>query len=131
MRAQDLLETCGVVSGDSALLRLAGELDMASAPLLQQAVIRCLGPDLRRLYVDVAALTFCDAAGIHALHTARRAAHAHNTTFALVGVHRRLRRMLVLYGAGVLLGSTWQDAVKVRAAQLAAGVPSAVSRVLR
>ncbi len=131
MRAQDLLETRGVVSGDSALLRLVGELDMASAPLLPRAVTGCLGPGLRRLYVDVAALTFCDAAGIHALHTARRTALAHNTTFALVGVHRRLRRTLLLYGAGVLLGSTWQDAVKARAAKPAPGTMPAVSRVLR
>uniref|UniRef100_UPI002F90FB77 STAS domain-containing protein n=1 Tax=Kitasatospora indigofera TaxID=67307 RepID=UPI002F90FB77 len=131
MRTQDLLETRGVVSGDSALLRLAGELDMASAPLLPRAVTGCLGPDLRRLYVDVAALTFCDAAGIRALHAARRTALAHNAAFALVGVHRRLRRILLLYGAGVLLGPTWQDAVKVRAAQPATGVPPAVSRALR
>ena len=109
MEVQDLLETRGFVRGDSALLRLAGELDIATAPLLADALTRCLVPGLLRLYIDVAALTFCDAAGIHALHAAHRTAHAHHTILHLTGVHRRLRRTLLLYGAGALLTSAMES----------------------
>lgn len=103
MRADDMLQTRGVLRDGVALLHLAGELDMATAPLVDHAAARLMAQGPRQLDVDVAAVTFCDIAGLRALLRSRRAAHAHHAAFRLVGVHHRLRRLLTLLHAADLL----------------------------
>lgn len=52
---------------DAAVLRLSGELDMASAPLLAQELERTADRDVDRVVVDVAELEFCDSSGLAVL----------------------------------------------------------------
>ncbi|MEU4298971.1 STAS domain-containing protein [Kitasatospora aureofaciens] len=84
---------------------LEGELDIATAPLLIDAVVRALAARRPRLDLDVAALTFCDAAGVHALLQARRICRVHCAGFRLVGVRPGLGRILVLLRLTDLLTS--------------------------
>ncbi|MFD5088639.1 STAS domain-containing protein [Kitasatospora sp. NPDC058406] len=93
-----------IASTESVLVRLAGELDLDSAPLVDRAVDSCLGHGVRRVTVDLAAVTFCDSHGLMALERSGRIASACGVTFRLSGIHRRLWSILSLYREGSLPG---------------------------
>jgi len=60
--------------GSETTLALAGELDLASADTLLNAVHELLGSGVRFLHIDLTDLTFCDSTGLSALLRARNAA---------------------------------------------------------
>lgn len=85
---------------DRHLVALHGELDLAHADEIRRALVRAAGSTVK---VDLAGLTFIDAAGIGALLAARaeilasgngfelcRAAGAVRRTFGLVGLEHLL-----------------------------------------
>ena len=53
-------------AGRDLTIYLAGELDSATAPMVTESVIGRLHPDDEVVWVDLSAVTFCDASGIHA-----------------------------------------------------------------
>jgi anti-sigma B factor antagonist len=56
-----------------ALITLAGEIDLASAPLVRESLARCLRDGIRIIDVDLTPATFCDCSGLSAfLHAARQ-----------------------------------------------------------
>ncbi len=55
----------------TAYLHLTGELDLATADVLDEHVHRAVAGDPRHLVVDLADVTFCDSSGIEALLTAQ------------------------------------------------------------
>jgi anti-sigma B factor antagonist len=83
------------ISGDgSAVVRLAGELDLLTAPRAEQALVDELGPGSRTLIVDLRSLDFCDAAGLRAFVRARRRAQEVGAKVRLVHPNRLVRRVL-------------------------------------
>ncbi|MGW2836012.1 STAS domain-containing protein [Streptomyces sp. NPDC001286] len=94
MHAEQLLQTRSQHCGRSVVLRVTGELDVATAPLLDEAVAACLAQPTRFFYADLSQLTFCDATGFQALQRMTRAVHAGHATFHLLGIHPNLRRAL-------------------------------------
>ncbi|WP_406192653.1 STAS domain-containing protein [Kitasatospora sp. NBC_01560] len=104
MNSSEPLYVRVVASTESVLVGLAGELDLDSAPLVDRAVGACLRDGVRRVTVDLAAVTFCDSHGLMALERSGRIAAESGVTFQLSGVHRRLRRILSLYREGGLPG---------------------------
>ncbi|MFI5844909.1 STAS domain-containing protein [Catenuloplanes sp. NPDC051500] len=56
-------------SGDTrtATVRLAGELDMSTVPVLDTAITQLVGTGRNRLVVDLAELAFCDSTGLACL----------------------------------------------------------------
>ncbi len=67
----------------SAVLRLVGELDLATVPVLRESVDNVVGPHLRALVVDLSDLTFVDVKGLRALFDARQTATAAGAEFEL------------------------------------------------
>ena len=57
------------------LVAVAGELDLASAPALDDT-LRCLDPGCEVVTLDLRALTFMDVAGLRAVVGARRLARS-------------------------------------------------------
>jgi anti-sigma B factor antagonist len=53
-------------SGRTALL-LSGELDLATAPILEAAIVRVSAKRARGLTLDLSELTFMDASGLHVI----------------------------------------------------------------
>jgi len=53
--------------GDEACLGVAGEIDMATAPALEEAALTLLDERPRRLVLDFAGVPFCDSSGIGVL----------------------------------------------------------------
>ncbi|MFE5940893.1 STAS domain-containing protein [Streptomyces sp. NPDC056470] len=96
MRADELLQTHTQRCGNTVLLRLTGELDIATAPLIHQALTTALAPHPQRLHLDLTALTFCDGTGLRALQHLIHTLHATDTTLHLTGLHPNLRRTLHL-----------------------------------
>ncbi|MFE5549388.1 STAS domain-containing protein [Streptomyces sp. NPDC056534] len=94
MRAEDLLQTHTLWHRDTVELRLTGELDLATVPLLLQAAATALSTRPRHLNLDLAGLTFCDQTGLRALHRLTRQVHAARVSLRLTGLHSRLHRTL-------------------------------------
>jgi anti-anti-sigma factor len=62
--------------GGVAVVRAAGELDLATAPQLVRAIATAAGGPSPRVLVDLAAVGFCDSAGLRALLGAAREVEA-------------------------------------------------------
>lgn len=89
-----------------ALITLAGEIDLETAPLAGASLRECLDDRMRTLDVDLTAVTFCDVSGLNAfLHASAEARRAGGT----VRLHHpspSLRRILTLTGCAFLLNGT-------------------------
>jgi anti-sigma B factor antagonist len=67
---------------------VAGELDLATAPLLVREVTGELSNPVTSLAIDLGAVTFLDSSGLEAVLTVRREAQEHGLPFMLVSVSR-------------------------------------------
>ncbi|MBC2905362.1 STAS domain-containing protein [Streptomyces cupreus] len=86
-----------------ALITLAGEIDLATAPLVRAALAACLRDGIRTADVDLTAVTFCDASGLNALLTASRLAADAGATLQLHYPPPTLARIAEITGSGFLL----------------------------
>lgn len=86
-----------------ALITLAGEIDLESAPLVRAALARCLSDGIRIVDVDLTPVTFCDCSGLNAfLYAAQRTTDA-GGILRLYNPPPSLGRILDLTGCGFLL----------------------------
>ena len=79
-------------------LRLAGELDSATAPALRDQIVQLISEGRSDLVFDCTRLEFIDSTGLGVLIGARARALAANGSVALLGVSSALRRLLVVTG---------------------------------
>ncbi|MFF7161250.1 STAS domain-containing protein [Streptomyces sp. NPDC008086] len=86
-----------------ALVTLAGEIDLATAPLVRTALAACLRDGIRTTDVDLTAVTFCDAGGLNAFLTASGPATDAGTTLRPHYPPPTLARMIGITGSGFLL----------------------------
>ncbi|GAA1287484.1 hypothetical protein Psi02_70830 [Planotetraspora silvatica] len=85
--------------GDVVVVRIAGELDMLSAPSLRSSLAEAVTiKALPRIVVDAADMTFCDSTGLAVLLRARHLALAAGGSLALSGVKGRFARLLAIAG---------------------------------
>ncbi|MFI2780627.1 STAS domain-containing protein [Streptomyces sp. ALB3] len=87
---------------------LAGELDLDTAPDVQEAVAACLAKQPTRLHLDLTDVTFCDCAGLSSLLMARSTVLRAGVGLVVEGVGAQLARLLSLIGADDVL--TGRDA---------------------
>ncbi|MEU7062857.1 STAS domain-containing protein [Streptomyces sp. NPDC053429] len=99
----DFLLTTQHTDGDLALARVAGELDVATAPQLRAQALALIEQGHRHLILDLAAVTFCDSSGFNALVGILRCAKTADGTLVLAAVPDRLERLLDLTGLSALL----------------------------
>jgi anti-anti-sigma factor len=67
----------------SLVLRLSGELDMATVPFLREVVSDLISPHLRSVTIDMSGLHFVDLVGLRAISDAYRVVAATNAVFKL------------------------------------------------
>uniref|UniRef100_UPI003F496AF3 STAS domain-containing protein n=1 Tax=Streptomyces sp. CA-141956 TaxID=3240051 RepID=UPI003F496AF3 len=96
VRADELLQAHTVWWGHTVLLRLDGELDIATAPLVDRTVTAVLAGRPDTVHLDLAGLGFCDMTGLHALRRLTDRIHATGTALHLAGMHPRLHYTLTL-----------------------------------
>jgi anti-anti-sigma factor len=90
------------VSAREALLRLTGDLEHDTAPVLRGALARCDDAHSARILVDCTALAFCDSTGLNLLLGARAGAQARGAEIALVGLSPTVARVFEVTGAAAL-----------------------------
>lgn len=78
-----------------AVLRLSGEIDMATVPRLAEAFQELADRRLTEVIVDASRVTFMDSTGLHALVEGKRVIHEVGSSLALV-VSPQIRRVLEL-----------------------------------
>ena len=102
----DLIAPLVVTTGDNGeaiVLRLAGELDMSTAPELLDQVVALVAAGTSRVVVDLAALTFCDSAGLTSFVRADRRCAAAGGWLRLTGAHGHVARVIEISGLGEVL----------------------------
>jgi anti-sigma B factor antagonist len=82
--------------GDAAVLRLHGELDVATTAQLEQALAAATGERPRIVVVDLSSLEFMDSTGLRAVLAANDNAHEAAHDFALVQGPYQVQRLLEL-----------------------------------
>lgn len=89
---------------DGPVLAAAGDLDLASAPLLSRAIEQALDerPSPSVLTVDLAGVAFCDSAGLNALLTTRTRARNQSTEMRLAAPCEQVVMLLEMTGADAL-----------------------------
>ncbi|MDQ4131224.1 MAG: STAS domain-containing protein [Actinomycetota bacterium] len=84
--------------GRHALVNLAGELDVASAPTLRQRFVELASAGQVHVVVDLAQVDFLDDVGLGVLLGGAMRSRARGGTFALVCSRPRLLEILALSG---------------------------------
>ncbi|HEX6969043.1 MAG TPA: STAS domain-containing protein [Micromonosporaceae bacterium] len=85
-------------TADEAVLILAGEIDMATAGRLSEAVNQALSDRPPRIVLDLGGVTFCDSQGLGTLIVlSRKASHA-QSLLLLTNVNEFLLRVLDITG---------------------------------
>jgi anti-sigma B factor antagonist len=85
--------------GDRAVLSLAGEIDLYTAPRLQAELGAALAAgDPPRLVVDMSGVEFCDSTGMNVLLAAHRRASEQGGEFALAAPRPPVRKILQVTG---------------------------------
>lgn len=86
-------------------ITLAGELDLATGPLVRAALEDCLRREIRTVDIDLADLTFCDASGLDVFLAAADHTAAAGGLLRLHHPQRIVARVLDLTGTRFLLHS--------------------------
>ncbi|MFD9903240.1 STAS domain-containing protein [Streptomyces sp. NPDC059063] len=93
-----------IVSGlDPALVRVRGDLDLESAPLLRTALAPLLH---RRVELDLADVAFMDSSGINALVVHHRRSRDAGGHLGVIAISRAVERVLHITGVDALLVSS-------------------------
>jgi anti-anti-sigma factor len=79
-----------------AVVAASGELDIATAPQLLDAVAMLAPPATTAIAIDLSALTFIDSSGINALRAAVRAAGSRGAGAIVASPSQRVQRVLEL-----------------------------------
>ncbi|PJE97309.1 anti-sigma factor antagonist [Streptomyces carminius] len=99
----DFALTVQRTDGPLALVAVAGEIDMETAPALRTRALEVIAQGHPRLILDLAAVTFCDSSGLNVLINIVRCAKAAGGSLALAAVPDRLARMLDFTGVSTLM----------------------------
>jgi anti-anti-sigma factor len=81
-----------------AIASLAGELDLACAPVLREQLVGLLGPRASKLVLDLSKVSFCDASGLAVLVGTGRRARALGGVLRLAAPAPAVASALRLYG---------------------------------
>jgi anti-anti-sigma factor len=88
--------------GLTAVVSVAGELDMASAPQLEEALGRVVGlprrPGPERVVVDLSDVSFADVVGLTPVLVARAVLRERGTELSVQGAAPQVARLLILLG---------------------------------
>jgi anti-anti-sigma factor len=104
---QTLSESAFAIAEDDGesgerVVRMRGELDVATAPEFESVLLR-LRPPHQRVVLDLSELRFMDSTGLRILLQARRAASEGNWQLSLRSVPPNIRRLLELSGVHDLI----------------------------
>ena len=86
------------VDGAAVVLRLEGEVDLETAPAVDEEILRIMEAQPERLLIDLSAVEFIDSTGLSALIRADQAVTANGQRLSLRGASGQVRRLFELTG---------------------------------
>jgi anti-sigma B factor antagonist len=92
--------------GDWVVVRLAGEIDMASAPAIRETLDSLEDAGYTKLRLDLGSVTFMDSQGLNALARAAKRAHELDGVLVASNPTEPVRRIMELTGLDRLLATT-------------------------
>lgn len=101
----DLTLTVQHTHNTLALVAVAGDIDIETAPTLRAGALEVIAQGHPHLILDCTRVTFCDSSGFSALIGILRSAKVDNGSLVLACVPDRLARMLDLTGLSTLMPS--------------------------
>ncbi len=99
-----LLELTVTVDADGCQLQLCGDLDLCSAPLLEENLAALRESGCRDVTIDISDLEFCDCSGLNVLLKAHAALQREGGGLTLAGITGPVQRILELTGMADVLG---------------------------
>jgi anti-sigma B factor antagonist len=84
--------------GDRRTLALTGEMDLATAPALEGAVIRLCKDGIKQLVLDLSQLEFIDGSGLHAVSAARLTCQESGCELRIIPGRKELHRLFTISG---------------------------------
>ena len=94
----DHLEISVDAAGDTARVKLDGELDIHTAPGVAEAITKAVDSGVTTVVVDAGSLRFCDSSGIQVLVQARERLIANGGNLRVEGVHGSVEKVLAVTG---------------------------------
>jgi anti-sigma B factor antagonist len=85
---------------ESTLVRVTGEIDLATSPQLREALDRAIGDGVALVRLDMTGVTFLDSSGISVLVDAQQRLQDDSARLVLHGVGDRIKRVLEISGLG-------------------------------
>ncbi|MEU7068112.1 STAS domain-containing protein [Streptomyces sp. NPDC046161] len=86
MRPGEAFRSATRTVGERTIITVFGELDIATGPLLQDALDKALASGTPRIDIDFSHVTFCDCAGLTVLLRARADARARGVRLRVIQV---------------------------------------------
>jgi anti-sigma B factor antagonist len=83
---------------ETAVISVAGELDLASSPALEEELERVAQSDAKVVVVDLSNLEFMDSTGLSVLVRAHQRAEENGRRLGLVNGSQQVQRLLTLTG---------------------------------
>jgi anti-anti-sigma factor len=87
----------------ATVLTLAGELDLASGPVLEEELERAIGGDAEQLIIDLRALDFIDSTGLSLFVQANQRMQSGGRRLGLVRGGSQVQRLLEVTGIADVL----------------------------
>lgn len=92
-------------AGDTFVLQLGGEIDIAAAPQVVELGRAMMGdPTTNAVIIEMGAVTFLDSSGAGALVTLRRIANDSGLSLRVESIPSSVRRVLQIAGLDEILG---------------------------
>jgi anti-sigma B factor antagonist len=89
----------GVTHSDSdAVVTLGGELDLAGAPVLHEALLEAASEGADTIRIDIQRLTYIDSAGLGVLVSAHKRLQSNGGSLVISGPTPRVMRVLAVSG---------------------------------
>lgn len=79
--------------GDVRTIVLSGEVDMASAQMLEETLAEACGAGAKEIVIDLSGVEFMDSTGLSALLQGRAYCEAHNCSYSLTPAQRPVERV--------------------------------------
>lgn len=86
------------LDGDTTILTVVGELDVATAPELRERLAGLDNNGVHDLVLDMSGVNFCDSTGLGILVGARKRFKAHGGAMTITHVQESVRRLFELTG---------------------------------
>ena len=86
------------VQGERHTVSISGELDVASAPMLEETLAEACSAGARELVLDLGGVEFMDSMGLKAILRGRTLCEAHDATYRLTPAQRPVQRVFEATG---------------------------------